>query len=172
MKAVLSTALAVGFIAVALAAPNAVQLFTYFKPKNAVERNRIKKSLSRLERQGYIKQKDNLDGYFVLTAEGKMKAMRYQIENTKIAQQKKWDGKWRLVMFDIPEEKKKARQAINYALKKIGCVHYQKSVFITPFPCAKEIDFIGETFNAREHIRIVVAEQIEDAGVFEKKFGL
>ena len=75
-------------------------------------------------------------------------------------------------MFDVPEERKKARQAINFALKKIGCTHYQKSVFLTPFPCQKEIDFVGETFGVRDCIKIVVAESIEGSLVFEKKFKL
>ena len=169
---VLKTILVAGFITIALAAPNAVQIFKYFRPKDFEERKRVKQSLSRLEKQGLIKQRGAMDGYFVLTAEGKAKAMRYKIEETKIQKQKRWDRKWRLVMFDVPEEKKKARQAINFALKRIGCVHYQKSVFITPFPCEKEIDFIGETFNVREYIRIVIAESVEESGVFERKFGL
>lgn len=169
---VLSTLLAVGFITIALAAPNAVQIFKYFKPKSAYERERIKNSIYRLQKQGLIKRKDNMDGYFVLTANGKARAMRYKIEETKIQRQKRWDGKWRLVMFDVPEEKKRARQAINYSLKKIGCTHYQKSVFITPFPCEKEIDFVGDTFGAREHIRIVVAERVEGDSAFKNKFGL
>ena len=166
---ILSTLLAVGFITIALAAPNAVRIFTYFKPKNAYERERIKNSLTRLQKQGLIKQRGGMDGYFVLTAEGKARAMRYQIENTKIQKQKKWDKKWRLVMFDIPQEKQKARQAINYALKKIGCAPYQKSVFITPFPCEREIDFIGECFAVREYIRIVVAESVEGDAAFKNK---
>lgn len=172
-KIVLKTIFAVGLITIVLTSPNAAtQIFKYFKTKNFEERKRIRKSLSRLEKQGLIKQKDGLDGYFVLTAEGKAKAMRYQIENTKIVRQEKWAGKWWLVMFDVPEEKKRARQAINYALKKIGCVHYQKSVFITPFPCKKEINFIGEAFDVRNHIRVVVAEDVEGSAAFEKKFGV
>ena len=171
-KIVLKTLLVVGFVTVALAAPNAVQLFKYFKPKHAPERNRIKKSLSRLEKQGLIKRRGAMDGYFVLTAKGKARAMRHQLETTKIKRQKKWDRKWRLVLFDIPQEKMKARQAINFALKKIGCVHYQKSVFITPFPCEKEVDFAGDVFGVRDHIKIIVAERVEGGSVFETKFGL
>jgi len=75
-------------------------------------------------------------------------------------------------MFDVPEEKKRARQAINFALKKIGCLHYQKSVFVTPFPCKREVDFVGECFEVRNYMRIVVAESIEGSAVFEKKFDL
>ena len=169
---ILTTLLGVGLITVMLAAPNTIQLFRYFKPKNAYEREKVRKSLRRLKKRGFIKSKDDLDGYFVLTAKGKARAMRYQIEHTRIECQKVWDRKWRLIMFDVPEERKKARQAINFALKKIGCTHYQKSVFLTPFPCQKEIDFVGETFGVRDCIKIVVAESIEGSLVFEKKFKL
>ncbi|MEK7136264.1 MAG: hypothetical protein AAB821_01605 [Patescibacteria group bacterium] len=171
-KIVLKTILAVGLVTIALVAPNVAQIFKYFKPKDFNERRRVKQSLSRLQKRGLIKQKGAMDGYFVLTAKGKAKAMRYQVETMKIPRQRKWDKKWRLVMFDVPEEKKRARQAINYALKKIGCVQYQKSVFITPFPCEKEVDFVGETFDVRSYMRIVFAEQIEKSGEFERKFDL
>lgn len=171
-KIVLDTLLVVGVVAIVLTAPNAAQIFKYFKSKDFEERKRIKRSLERLKKQGLIMEKNRMDGYYVLTAKGKAKAMRYKIENTKIKRQEKWAGKWWLIMFDVPEEKKKARQAINFALKKIGCIHYQKSVFITPFPCKKEIDFIGETFGVRDNIRIVVAEHIEGSAVFKKKFNL
>lgn len=171
-KVIFEILLTAGFVTIALTAPNAVQLFTRFHPKNARERERVKQSLSTLKKRGFITEKDNLDGYFALTKEGKARAMRYKIENTKIQKQKKWDKKWRLVMFDVPEEKKKARQAINFALKKIGCVHYQKSVFITPFPCEQEIDFVGGCFGVRDYLRIVVAESVERDKSFIKKFGL
>ncbi len=98
--------------------------------------------------------------------------MEYRLSRIKIPVQKSWDKKWRLIMFDIPEEKKLARRAINGALKNIGCVTYQKSVFITPYPCIKEIDFVGNCFLARPYIKIVTAEIIEDTAKFRKHFKL
>ena len=73
-------------------------------------------------------------------------------------------------MFDIPEEKKQARRAINFALKKLGCVQYQKSVFVTPFPCKKEVDFVGECFGVRDDIRVIVASEVEKADILRKVF--
>ena len=167
---ILSTLLAVGVIAVAVTMPNVVQLFKYFDPKNSTDRLRIKRSVYRLEQAGFVKRKDGKGGLFMLTQKGKEKAMRYAIEQMRIASQKAWDKKWRLIMFDVPEEKKQARRAINLALKKLGCVQYQKSVFITPFPCSKEIDFVGECFGVRDHIRIIVASEIEQSEPFKKIF--
>ncbi|MGB2580513.1 MAG: hypothetical protein WBC83_02365 [Minisyncoccia bacterium] len=167
---VLSTLLVVGVIAVAVTMPNAVQIFKYFSPRNSSDRSRIKKSVMRLESGGFIEQKGGKEGLFILTQKGREKAMRSAISQMKIASQKTWDKKWRLIMFDIPEEKKQARRAINFALKKLGCAQYQKSVFVTPFPCEKEIGFVGESFRVRDHIRIVVATEIEKSELLQKAF--
>ena len=167
---VLNTLLAVGVITVAVVAPNALQIFQYLDPKNSDERRRVKQSIRHLERQKFIK--GTQDGYFELTSKGRLKAMRHQIETTRIPRQKNWGGKWWIIMFDVPEEKKMARRAIYYALKRIGCVQYQKSVFITPFPCRKEIDFIGECFGVRKHMRLVTADYLEEENRFKKIFGL
>ena len=173
VKIILSTLLAVGVIKVAVVAPNVFQVFKYFKPKNAYERKRIKQSITRLEQRKFIrKDRKSRDGYFILTYAGKIRAMRYQIETMKIPRQNKWDGKWRNVMFDIPEEKKMIRRAINHSLKKIGCVQYQKSVFITPFLCKKEIDFVGGCFGVRHNMRLILAENIEIENNFKKTFNL
>jgi len=167
---ILRTLLAVGFIAFAVAMPNAVQIFKYFDTKNARERARIKSAVVRLEQAGFVKRKDGRGGIFMLTEKGREKAMRYAIGQMKIASLKTWDKKWRLVMFDVPEKKKQARRAINFALKRLGCAQYQKSIFITPFPCEKEIDFVGECFDVRDHIRIIVAVEVEGSESLKKAF--
>lgn len=171
-KIILSTLLTAGFVTFAIAMPNAVQLFKYFKPNDWKERARIKKSVSRLEQMGHIKKRGGVNEVFVLTEKGREKAMLYAIEKMKIASQKRWDKKWRIVMFDVPEKKMQARRAINFALKRLGCVQYQKSIFITPFPCEKEIDFVGECFGIRDHIRIVVADEVEQSDALRKSFGV
>lgn len=98
--------------------------------------------------------------------------MRYAIAKMKIASQKTWDKKWRLVMFDVPEKKVQARRAINFALKRLGFAQYQKSIFITPFPCEKEIDFVGECFRIRKHLRIVTAYEVEGSAALRKAFNI
>lgn len=167
---ILSTLLVAGVITVAAVATNAVQIYKYFTPKNSSDRMRIKRSVTRLERTGFIEHAPGGKGLFVLTKKGKEKALRYSLEQMKIAPQKTWDKKWRFVMFDVPEEKKQARRAINLVLKKIGCVQYQKSVFVTPFPCKKEIDFVGESFGVRDNIRIIVASEVEQIEPLKKAF--
>ena len=167
---ILSLILATGVVAVAGTMPNAVQLFKYFKPRNTPERDRIKKSLISLEKQGLVMRKNVGEDGFILTTKGEEKALRHKLEVMKITHQDKWDGKWRIVMFDVSENKKQARRSINFALKKLGCVQYQKSVFITPFPCKEEIDFVGRCFNVRKDIKLILAERIEGDDILRKTF--
>jgi len=170
---ILKTLLTVGFITFAIAMPNAVQILKYFKPTNWKERARVRDSVSRLEKGGYLRKKGHTSNEtFTLTEKGREKAMRYAIAQMKIASQKAWDKKWRLVMFDVPEKKVQARRAINLALKRLGCVQYQKSIFITPFQCEKEINFVGECFGVRDNIRIVVASEVEGSDALRKIFNV
>jgi len=169
----LSTILVVGFLTIAVAAPNAVQLFKYFDPKNTKDKWKIKRSILRLEESKFIKKRVVAgEEQYILTETGKVRAMRYHLFSMKIAKQPKWDGLWRIVMFDVPEDKRTARLAINLALKKLGCVQYQKSVFITPYPCAQEVDFVGKCFDARHHLRLITAKEIDGADKIKKSFGL
>lgn len=170
---ILNILLGVGLLTTAIVAPNAVQLFKYFTPKNSRDRWKIKQSFVRLEKNGLIKKKiTNGEDYYSLTLLGNKRAKKYQLDSMKIEEQKKWDGLWRLAMFDIPEDKKMARRGINLVLKKLGCVQYQKSVFITPYPCTKEIDFVGECFDARKYIRVITARDVEGVEQIKKVFKL
>lgn len=169
----LSTLFVVGFLTFAVTMPNAVQIFKYFEPKNTKDKWKIKRSVARLEEQGFItKELVNGREQYILTSTGKLRAMRYHLYSMNIPRQKKWDGLWRIIMFDIPESKKVARRAVNLALKKLGCVQYQKSVFITPYPCAQEINFVGECFGVQKYIHLITAKEIGDEIKIKKCFKL
>ncbi len=108
----------------------------------------------------------------ILSQEGKKLAARFDLENLKIKDQKNWDGKWRIILFDIPEKLKKVREAIRFHFRDIGLMEYQKSVFISPYPCEKELKFIAEFYKARKYIRFIVAEAIDNEEDYKKKFGI
>jgi len=99
--------------------------------------------------------------YISLTKEGKQKAGILQIDNLRIARPKKWDGKWRVVLFDIPHEKRSYREALRGKLKELHFFMFQKSVWVHAFDCKAEMeilkDFFG--FNSKE-MCIMVSEYI------------
>ena len=96
----------------------------------------------------------------VLTEFGKQYALRFDPETIKISIPLRWDKKWRVVVFDIPEKKKPAREALRRELKKLGFVELQKSVWIFPYDCKDAIDFIVELFEIRSFVRYLEVGRI------------
>ncbi len=127
-----------------------------------------------LYRSKLVKEKENQDGSLtmVLTDKGKKKAITFNMDNMEIKKPKKWDKKWRLVLFDVPEKHKPAREALRDALKRLGFHEYQKSVFIHPYECQKEIDFIIEYFDIRRFVRTLIADELDNDIHIRKIFGL
>jgi DNA-binding PadR family transcriptional regulator len=137
---ILGTLSVTGILAVALVAPNAVRLFDYLNPisrKNSIRFNqRIAQALLRLERRGLIR----------VTGEGKRREIHLTEQGEEIVDRlyagayviplpARWDGKWRLVMFDVPEKRKKVRDTLRMLLRGAGFIHFQDSAWVQPYPC-------------------------------------
>lgn len=108
----------------------------------------------------------------VLNEEGKRKALSYKIEEMKIEKPICWDKKWRLVAFDIPKNLKKTREALRFHLKRLGLRQLQKSLFVFPYDCKNEIDFIIEIYSIRPFVRHIIADQIDNELHLKKQFDL
>ncbi|MFC1756901.1 hypothetical protein ACFLZC_01975, partial [Patescibacteria group bacterium] len=78
---------------------------------------------------------------------------------------KKWDGKWRLVIFDIPETKRCARDALRQKLEQLEFYQCQKSTWIHPFPCIEEIEFLKNFFNIKPFVKLFLVEEMTDGKV-------
>ncbi|MFA6552750.1 MAG: hypothetical protein WCT19_04620 [Candidatus Paceibacterota bacterium] len=116
----------------------------------------------------------NLDGTIkiMLTKAGKRWAELSSLDELEIKRPKKWDGNWRIVIFDIPEQLKKVRDSLHMHLRNLGFIELQKSVFIYPFPCLKEIGYIIKFYNIQKFVRILTANSIDDEEELMKRFGL
>lgn len=80
--------------------------------------------------------------YIELTRRGRKRAACYFLRKTKIMRHGNWDGKWRVVIFDISEEKKYKRELIRTWLKNIGLIGIQRSVYVYPFDFKKELNLM------------------------------
>jgi len=121
-----------------------------------------------------VMEKHNQDGTttLILSEKGRQKALTFNIDELEIKVPKVWDKKWRIIMFDIPERLRKLRDSLRIHFNEIGFVELQKSVFVFPYPCEKELEFIVEFYNARKYIRFIVAEKIDNELHLAKKFNL
>jgi len=170
---ILKTVAVGGFAVAVLALPGLAQVLTLFKPKNSYERGRVAKSYDYIKKQNYIRvyKKDGKD-IVEITKKGRKKILQYDYENLKLKKQKKWDGLWRVVMFDIPEDKKNARRALSNKLKSMGFYKFQKSVFISPYKCGEEIEFITNYFRVKRYVKCMLVKEIEDVARLKKVFEL
>lgn len=134
----------------------------------------LKRSIKSLYASKLIKIIHNPDKTITitLTQNGKNKALTYNMNKMKIAKPTKWDKKWRIVMFDIPENRKKHRDALRFHLKDLGFFEYQKSVFAHPFECTDELDYVIEFYDLRKFVRVIIAEKLDNELHLKKHFNL
>ncbi len=120
-------------------------------------------AVKRLYQSRLIDYKENADGAvaLTLTESGKNKVLRYNLDNIKIRKPPKWDNYWRMVLFDIPENKKNGRDALAAKLKNLGFHPLQKSAFIYPYECKNEIDFIVEVLDLEPYVRHLLVKKTD-----------
>ena len=107
-----------------------------------------------------------------LTDEGKKIVLQYHPSKMKIKKPIKWDGLWRLVIFDIPESMKRERMTLAGMLRRLDFYPLQRSVFIFPYECKNEIDFIVEMFNLRQYVRFLIVKDIDNGLDLRNRFNL
>lgn len=144
------------------------------KEWRAIERRKLSRAIQRLYESKLVDYVENQDGSIsaVLNRSGKRVALRYKIDELHITKPKQWDKKWRVILFDIPETQKRLRDVLRGHLKNLGLMEFQKSVFVHPYECKNEIDFIIEIYDARRYVRFIEAYHIDNGLHLKKKFKL
>lgn len=139
-----------------------------------INRKQITRAIGRLYESKLISYDEKEDGSveLVLNDKGRARALCYKIDEMRINKPKQWDQKWRVVLFDIPEEQKRLRDTLRIKLKQLGLLEFQKSVFVHPYECKNEIDFVIELYDARRYVRFIEALNIDNGLHLKKKFNL
>jgi len=89
-----------------------------------------------------------------------------------IQKQKHWDGKWRLIIYDIQVQKKKAQQLFHKMLKKFQFLQLQRSVYLYPYNCEDEIEFLRQYYKIGENVIILTINGLENEKAYKDYFGL
>lgn len=151
-------------IGTALVFPGAGFLYREFKKQqweDAKKRGVLRSTIKRLEKQKLISWKEK-DGELQLTLEekGRKRILQYEMDTLTLKNTGKWDGLWRVVIFDIPEDKRNAREFFREKLKDLGFQQLQKSVFITRLECKDEIDFLRHSLEVAPHVSYILAKDV------------
>lgn len=134
--------------------------------------------LSRIVREFYtdrlVSMTENEDGTItaVLTEKGKKRAITFNFSRMKVKVPEVWDGLWHIVIFDIPEKYKTARLSLRDKLLALGFFQCQKSVYIHPFSCEDEVDFISNFFEVGRYVRYGVMKRITNEAELLLRFNL
>ncbi len=130
----------------------------------------LKSALQGLERGGLVKRST---GGFLITPRGKRKIRLLKLHAPRSVSEE-WDGKWRIVIFDIPESKRTERQILRSILKRKGFVRLQYSVFVAPFADFEELDLARREYNVERCVNFLIAKSAEtdDDSLLRKRFGL
>lgn len=165
------TALAVGgALTIAVLAPNVLGVLGQIHRSKSYQRKQnIKKSISRLIDRGYVA---NEKGVLCLTSKGERFATLMGEGNLVPKKPRRWDGKWRVLIFDIPERRKRIRDQVRHTLGAIGFYRLQDSVWVYPYDCEDFVTLLKVDFRIGKDLLYIVADKIENDLQLRRKFSL
>jgi len=149
-------------VAASLVAPNLPSAFAGKK----------KKSYRQSFQRAYDKNLIYLSGEKVKLSEKGQKLLD-NIQNEEIEIKKhEWDGIWRIISYDIPEDQKKERNYFRRKLKSLGFEELQKSMMVIPYECKEEIAVIAQNLGISPYVMHLITDNLPRQNDFMKKFGL
>lgn len=140
----------------------------YYVNGNAIGADRYEfyQGIKRLRDQGFVKQIKDIDQHKVileLTEKGK-----YYLKIENALSKKEWDGKWRLIVFDIPESKRRLRNTLRQKLKEWGFIYWQKSLWASKKDIAGPLrDFIKD-LNLEDWVLVVVTNDVGSTSLYTR----
>lgn len=108
-----------------------------------------------------------------LTERGRALLSQRLLEGCAVERPHRWDGRWRVLVFDVPEKKRRERDVLRAMLRRLGFRYLQRSVWVYPFDCAEVVDLLRAA-NQLSHItvRSITAVAIEEDRSLRSHFGL
>jgi len=142
-----------------------------YRQERSAERSQFLEKIKYLKRRGYIEGFiENKEKFIQLTKTGHERLRELNISNIKFSNPDKWDGKWRLVIFDVPEKKRAERDIFRRKLIDLSFVQVQKSIYIYPFACEKEIENLVFLLGIKQFVLVAVSDIIEGEEKIIEKF--
>ncbi|OGG72563.1 CRISPR-associated endonuclease Cas2 [Candidatus Kaiserbacteria bacterium RIFCSPLOWO2_01_FULL_53_17] len=142
-----------------------------FRAEDRSRRKKLQAAFQYLTRKRYVRRRtQGKKVVFELTKRGHAHIIHHLDRRSLAAPIERpatWDGRWRLILFDIPAEERTKRNAFRSFIRQIGAIMLQKSVWVYPFDCSERIDLLRRVFDlSHTELRLVIATSIgADASV-------
>lgn len=144
-------------------------------PSQGEKKNKyaISRALKNLIESGYVEKFESpLETYAKITKKGRVKLNTLSLENDNVLVPQTWDGYWRIILIDLPENRKSERESLRYLLKKAGFVCLKNSAWISPYPYEHLFTNIKNDLGLTTEMIIIVSDKIDEASrrVFLESF--
>lgn len=160
-RIVLRTLASAGLLTVAVLAPNAIGALKKIDPhweEKIDPRLRVSHALYRLKKKGLLKGSEK---GFVLTEKGENMVRELEEGRVRIKRPFRWDGRWRIVIFDVAEKKRGLRDRLRLLLQEAGFIRLQNSVWVHPYDCEEVVALIKSSQRLGGEVQYIVADVIE-----------
>lgn len=176
-KIILGIVATAGILSVAVIAPNALQALSILNSSGYRRRTSpkyaVNTAFSRLLQKGMVILEKNDRGKFVkLTEKGKRQLRIWGEYKYLVKKPKKWDGKWRVIIFDIKINRNYIRNKLRKTLKHIGFIQLQRSVWVYPYDCEDFVILMKADFKIGKDVLYMIVDKIENDKHIKSCFGL
>ena len=122
----------------------------------------VTRSIKNLADTGLIEtMESDRHSYARITQKGRQKLASLKLDNKNTLSNPSWDGKWRIVLLDLPEARKAEREALRYLLKKAGFICLKNSAYVSPNPFEFLFQNIKKDFELTTELMIIVTETLD-----------
>lgn len=163
-----------GIFTLAVVAPNAVRAIPRSVLKLITDRPRSARdsAVSRLIAQGYIvREAHGAHRVLRITDKGR-RYLDLHKQRSRPVIPRRWDKRWRVVMFDITEKHRALRNTLRRELVAYGFVMLQASVWVYPYPCEEFIVLLKSDNRIGKRMLYLVVEELENDRGLREHFGL
>ncbi|MEK7060372.1 MAG: CRISPR-associated endonuclease Cas2 [Patescibacteria group bacterium] len=174
-QALLATVALAGVALVATTAPNLPMALDKLPAiKRAKLRYQYKTALGKLAAQGHIVFEKRDGKQYARITESGHKALAFEQEKAKLsnAKKKRWNGRWRVIIFDVPERRRKTRDRLRETMERTGFARLQDSVWVFPYDCEDFIALLKAELKIGAAVLYMVVEHIENDKHLRAHFGL
>lgn len=169
-KLILESVKAAGILSIALVAPNVIKAMDKLGLISNRRQGEIVGTLaSRLSKKGLLQFNGK---YYELTEDGEKKLRKLELMGYKMPKTKRWDRKWRVIIFDIPEKKKNTRDQIRKFFISAGLVRLQDSVWVYPYDCEDIIGLLKTNFGVGKNLLYMIVDEVENDKYLREEFKL
>ena len=173
-RAILQLVAASGIVSLAVMSPNMLKIIPRPLLKKLFDKPRSARAvaISKLIAAGYLMREVRGNVRVLRITEKGKRYLERQRRLVPPTRPRTWDGKWRVVIFDIMEQHRSIRNRLRAELRSAGFILLQGSVWVYPYPCEEFIALLKSDVRVGKTVLYMVVDEIENDTWLKKEFDL